>query len=506
MGFWAWQMFSTSPDLPETTSPFSIERKANRVDEYSMLVARYGEPNSIVFTLPRGIVPVWAADYHFADVKIVLVPNGCVDVYEDATRNADSLTNTTTTCKASSDGGWTIVGYVESRENGTISAERAKSLLDGIAVKQSSLPVLESGGSPEKKQRNSRKSAKKEPPPPPRNVEFNKQALVSEEQMKQDAVRAEAWALYSRVALLFGSLGVFVAGAFVHKKNTEKRTSRLFYELDEPEGQKYGMVQQALTGHLAQSHQIWRIEARSATSDWKRNAGASNLVRRALIAVGYSNPQRVQSNLAIPCINLGRAKLFFLPDVILYWEMGTYGGIPYRDFRVEQGFTRFIEDGAVPADAAIVDRTWRYVNKSGGPDRRFNNNRQLPVLQLGVLVFTSSKGLNIHLNTSNAEKSLAFANCWRALQQRNSGTQGQQTQRTSAPEPKAEAIGPKAQARKVLGVGENATDMEVSAAYHRLAQMYHPDKVSGLAPEFQALADRRMKEINAAYEALKPRP
>ena len=33
--------------------------------------------------------------------------------------------------------------------------------------------------------------------------------------------------------------------------------------------------------------------------------------------------------------------------------------------------------------------------------------------------------------------------------------------------------------------------------------MYHPDKVAGLAPEFQALADTRMKEINAAYALLK---
>ena len=37
------------------------------------------------------------------------------------------------------------------------------------------------------------------------------------------------------------------------------------------------------------------------------------------------------------------------------------------------------------------------------------------------------------------------------------------------------------------------------------AQMYHPDKVAGLAPEFQGIPDRRMKEINAAYEVLKGR-
>jgi curved DNA-binding protein CbpA len=35
--------------------------------------------------------------------------------------------------------------------------------------------------------------------------------------------------------------------------------------------------------------------------------------------------------------------------------------------------------------------------------------------------------------------------------------------------------------------------------------MYHPDKVAGLAPEFQVLAEKRMKEINAAYELLKER-
>ena len=34
------------------------------------------------------------------------------------------------------------------------------------------------------------------------------------------------------------------------------------------------------------------------------------------------------------------------------------------------------------------------------PDRRFKNNRKLPILQLGVLLFTSSRGLNLQLNTS----------------------------------------------------------------------------------------------------------
>src|SRR5205085_12298389 len=98
---------------------------------------------------------------------------------------------------------------------------------------------------------------------------------------------------------------------------------------------------------------------------------ASSLLRRTSISVGCSNPPRVETNVTVPCVNIGRVRLFFLPDVILYWENGSYGAVPYNDFRIEQGFTRFIEEEQVPADTTIVEQTWRYVNKSGGPDRRF---------------------------------------------------------------------------------------------------------------------------------------
>jgi hypothetical protein len=55
---------------------------------------------------------------------------------------------------------------------------------------------------------------------------------------------------------------------------------------------------------------------------------------------------------------------------------------------------------------------------------------------------------------------------------------------------------------EVLGVREGASREEIAEAYRDLAQLYHPDKVAALAPEFQDLAELRMKEINAAYRAL----
>jgi hypothetical protein len=57
-------------------------------------------------------------------------------------------------------------------------------------------------------------------------------------------------------------------------------------------------------------------------------------------------------------------------------------------------------------------------------------------------------------------------------------------------------------ATDVLGVAPSASLDEIAAAYHHLAQLYHPDKVANLAPEFMVIAERRMREINAAYEEL----
>jgi len=74
----------------------------------------------------------------------------------------------------------------------------------------------------------------------------------------------------------------------------------------------------------------------------------------------------------------------------------------------------------------------------------------------------------------------------------------------SAATARTESVGshPGAHLYDALGVSEGATPEEITAAYRRTAQMYHPDKVAGLGPEFGEIADRRMKEINAAVSPI----
>lgn len=53
----------------------------------------------------------------------------------------------------------------------------------------------------------------------------------------------------------------------------------------------------------------------------------------------------------------------------------------------------------------------------------------------------------------------------------------------------------------VLQVSHNASIEEIRAAYKSLIKQYHPDKVETLGEELKALAEKKSKEINTAYQA-----
>lgn len=58
---------------------------------------------------------------------------------------------------------------------------------------------------------------------------------------------------------------------------------------------------------------------------------------------------------------------------------------------------------------------------------------------------------------------------------------------------------------EILGVTEEAGDAEIKAAYRNLVQENHPDKLiaQGLPEDFIEVADRKVAEINAAYDRIK---
>jgi hypothetical protein len=68
--------------------------------------------------------------------------------------------------------------------------------------------------------------------------------------------------------------------------------------------------------------------------------------------------------------------------------------VRYGDLRITRETCRFVESERVFPDQEIVGTTWKYVNKNGGPDRRFRDNPQFPIVIYEELHIKTPGGLD----------------------------------------------------------------------------------------------------------------
>jgi hypothetical protein len=219
------------------------------------------------------------------------------------------------------------------------------------------------------------------------------------------------WAM--GLVIAFAAVGIFVAA---HRDQFAK-TVVLFYDFDEEMEKAYQLLHDR-AATLAASAKVWHIEASGRVRDRKYHAGASHVIRRKPATIHTAEPPYVKTNISTVAIGVGRRTLHFFPDRLLVYDTHGVGGIAYPALQLEAGHTRFVEDEAVPHDAQVVDHTWQYVNKSGGPDRRFKNNRQLPVCLYNELSLRSESGLNELIQLSKAEVAGGFVQAVNSLAKR----------------------------------------------------------------------------------------
>jgi hypothetical protein len=217
------------------------------------------------------------------------------------------------------------------------------------------------------------------------------------------------------VIVLLLALPAWAVGRWV---DSYKRRSVLFYHLDDDAAKAYEVVTQAFDEMLACAGK-WHIEAQGAIHDlatWKRNAGANNLVRRKSATLAYSAPKIIASNITPPSIQVGRQTIYFFPDAAFVVDGKQVGAVGYDDLSISWTTGRFIEEKKdVPADAKVVGQTWAHPNKSGGPDRRFSSNYQIPVCLYEAVQFSSSSGTNALLELSRTGVVEPFANAIKNL-------------------------------------------------------------------------------------------
>jgi hypothetical protein len=134
--------------------------------------------------------------------------------------------------------------------------------------------------------------------------------------------------------------------------------------------------------------------------DAKYHGGATSGFTVGKITFGYGEPPYVKTNLSVPKLDAGPGTLYFFPDRVLVFMKGKFGAISYEELDLDVSLSKTIEMGSVPPDAKVLEMTWKYLNKKGGPDKRFKDNRQVPIVAYEKITLRSSSGLNWPIQVS----------------------------------------------------------------------------------------------------------
>ncbi|MCK5149549.1 hypothetical protein KAJ87_01335 [Candidatus Pacearchaeota archaeon] len=180
----------------------------------------------------------------------------------------------------------------------------------------------------------------------------------------------------------------------------ERKTVTIVYELDKEIKSPFDKINDGFE-EFKKTDKIWRIETQQLTDDWKRNSGASNLVNRKSFQILQELPPFFDSNIIPYGFKIDNKQYYFFPDRILIYQGKKVGIALYSELQINTLITKFIEDQGVPKDTEVVGHNWKYMNKSGGPDKRFNNNYQIPVVLYSEIDLHTKSGLNLKFQASN---------------------------------------------------------------------------------------------------------
>ena len=207
--------------------------------------------------------------------------------------------------------------------------------------------------------------------------------------------------------LLVGLVGTVLATPIVALWDRRRKTTVLLYDLEPQLEEAYRKVYEQYEA-LKECERLWHIEGAANFRDPKYHAGATHGIKRNRVTPFDKAPKIIRTNVPVPTLPAGKQHLCFFPDRLLVFESNRVGAVPYHELEVDIQPSKFIEEERVPSDARVIDRTWRYVNKRGRPDKRFKDNKELPVVLYEELIFTSDSGLQEHYQLSKPGVADAF--------------------------------------------------------------------------------------------------
>ncbi len=189
------------------------------------------------------------------------------------------------------------------------------------------------------------------------------------------------------------------------------------FALTDESAARYDAVGQAFA-ELRNSLKIWDISRSRNVDRVRTRSAASHSIDRK--AVRFYDRQLDAITSEFPALYLSNANgddLYLYPGFLVVRESDNrLALIDLREVTIECENTRFIEEEGVPGDSKVVGTAWAKSNKDGSRDRRFSDNREIPVALYGEMALRSPTGLNEVYYFSRASASQAFGAAFREYQ------------------------------------------------------------------------------------------
>ena len=197
------------------------------------------------------------------------------------------------------------------------------------------------------------------------------------------------------------------------KEGVQNSSVKLEIDMDEDARNSYqGVCESFKTLMLSQFK--WDVTSSTRVDQVKTRSAAYSSIGRRNTNIGVSQIPGISSSLdALKIHNTTGADIYLYPGFfVMYKSHKNIGIVGLNELSVQYESSHFIETGTLPKDSELIYKVWEKSNKDGSRDKRFSNNRQIPVMEYGVISFTTETGVNERYMFSNAASARAFVSAF----------------------------------------------------------------------------------------------
>lgn len=138
----------------------------------------------------------------------------------------------------------------------------------------------------------------------------------------------------------------------------------------------------------------------NSSLDRKRNSGASELLDLKDVSISKSRIPYINSNIKFYSIKIDNIYFFLIPFGILKFDNNIFTLFEFNNLEINSETTIFIDENP-PNDTNINSKIWKYQNKNGEPDRRYNNNYIIYECEYGIIHLKNKGRIILSLLISN---------------------------------------------------------------------------------------------------------